>query len=202
MYGLSLVTAPTIEPLEPADVRRQVRLSQGNEYHDPEFLRLITAARLWVERYTNRALINQTWDYKFSYWPCGLEPILIPKAPLSSVTSVKAYDTSNVEQTIATTVYKVLTSREPGEIRLKNAQSWPSLYGEPDVITVRFVAGYGSTAASVPMPLKQAMLLLISHWFENTSAVLVGSISKELEFSLQALLESYLIGDEFHVYAR
>ena len=197
MYGLSLVTAPTIEPLDAADVRRQVRLAQDNTYHDAQFLPLITAARLWVERYTNRALINQTWDYKFSYWPCGLEPILIPKAPLSSVTSVKHYDTSNVEQTILTSVYKVLASREPGEIRLKNSQSWPSLYGEADVITVRFVAGYGSTAASVPQPLKQAMLLKISQLFDPENPA-----NKDNEERAIDLMMSYCVGDEFHAYAR
>lgn len=196
MYGLSLVTAPTVEPLEPADCRRQLRLAQDNSYHDPQFVNLITTARLWVERYTNRALINQTWDYKFSWWPCGLEPILIPKAPLSSVTSVKYYDTSNAEQTLATSVYKVLASREPGEIRLKNAQSWPSLYGEADVITIRFVAGYGATAATVPMPLRQAMLLKISKDFDPDNPEFRDNEQRAID-----LMMSYAIGDEFHVYA-
>jgi uncharacterized phage protein (predicted DNA packaging) len=35
---------------------------------------------------------------------------------------------------------------------------------------------------------KIAVKLLISHWYENREAVVVGSISKSLEFSLQSIL--------------
>lgn len=35
---------------------------------------------------------------------------------------------------------------------------------------------------------KLAVKLLISHWYENRDAVLVGSISKPLEFSLNCMI--------------
>lgn len=35
---------------------------------------------------------------------------------------------------------------------------------------------------------KTAVKLLISHWYENRGAVLIGSISKSLEFGLQSIL--------------
>lgn len=201
MYGLTLVTAPTIEPVDITEAREQCGIAQGNGAFDHQLLRLIKTARVWVEQRTDRALITQTWDYKFSCWPYGLDPIYVPKAPLSSVTSITYYDTAGASQTLATSVYKVLSSREPGEIRLKASQSWVSLYNEPDVITIRFVAGYGSTTTSVPEPLRHAMLMLISHWFTTPSAVLVGSISKEIEFAVEALLASCSVGSEFHSYA-
>lgn len=200
-YGLSLVTAPTIEPVTLEQAKKQVGLSLDDGYHDELLGSLITAARQTVEARTNRAIINQTWDMVLDCFPYGLEPIYIPKAPLSSITSIKHYDTSNVEQTIATSVYKVLTNREPGEVLLKYQQSWPALYSEAAVVTIRFVAGYGATASTVPAALKQAILLLVTHWFNNREAVLIGSISKEIELSFNALCDQFSVGDEFHCYA-
>lgn len=40
----------------------------------------------------------------------------------------------------------------------------------------------------VPESIVAAMKLLIGHWYENRETVLVGSISKEFEFTLEALL--------------
>lgn len=35
---------------------------------------------------------------------------------------------------------------------------------------------------------KLAVFLLVSHWYENRQSVLIGSISKDLEFSLSSIL--------------
>ena len=37
---------------------------------------------------------------------------------------------------------------------------------------------------------KHAIKLLIRHWYDNPSAVIVGSISKEVEFAADALIRS------------
>lgn len=199
-YGLTLVTAPTIEPITTAEARLQCGIADDAAgYHDPKLLSLIKAAREKVETDTGRAVINQTWDYTFDLWPYGLEAIYIPKAPVSSITSVKYYDTSNAEQTLATSVYKTILNREPAEIRLKNAQSWPSVYGEPGVITVRFVAGYGAAVTAVPESLKAAMLLLVSDWFENRDGERPNSTSNR---AYDSLINKFLTGDEFHTYSR
>lgn len=41
---------------------------------------------------------------------------------------------------------------------------------------------------AVPSDIKIAIYLLCVHWYENRSAVIVSSISKELEFSITAIL--------------
>ena len=201
-YGLTLITAPTIEPVSLAEAHLQCGVANDISYHDPKFSSLITAAREKVETDTGRAIITQTWDYTFDLLPCGLEAIYLPKNPVLSISSLKYYDTSNAQQTLSTSYYMTLLDREPGEIRLKYQQQWPSLYGERGVVTVRFVCGYGSTPASVPQSLKHAMLLLISWWFEKREAVVLGTISKNLEQSYEALITKYITGDEFHSYSR
>jgi hypothetical protein len=53
--------------------------------------------------------------------------------------------------------------------------SWPQTQDVINAFTVRFTAGYGTTAASVPYDVKAAIKLLIGHLYENREAVIVGS---------------------------
>jgi uncharacterized phage protein (predicted DNA packaging) len=43
---------------------------------------------------------------------------------------------------------------------------------------------------------KLAVFLLVSHWYENRQVVAVGTISKELEFSLRSILIQMRYCDE------
>jgi uncharacterized phiE125 gp8 family phage protein len=193
-YGLSLITAATSEPIQLDEAKVQCGVAADVSYHDDALRMSIEAARQKVEADTGRALISQTWDLSLDYFPAGLDAIYIPKAPVSAITHIKYYDTSNVEQTLATTYYKTLLSREPAEIRLKYQQAWPFIYSEAAVVTVRFVAGYGSTYQSVPDGLRRAMLLLIHKDFDAS----IG----DTEDTYRAMIATYTVGDEFHCYAR
>jgi hypothetical protein len=42
----------------------------------------------------------------------------------------------------------------------------------------------------VPAAVRHACLMLVGFWYENRSTVLVGSISKQLEFAVESLLSS------------
>lgn len=46
----------------------------------------------------------------------------------------------------------------------------------------------------VPAMVRQAALMLITHWYVNRSAVLTGSVSKEIEFATNSLLHFYRVG--------
>lgn len=200
IYGQTLVTAPATEPITLAEAKLQCGIATDVNYHDPLLQILITAAREKVEADTSRAIITQTWDYSFDLWPIGLEAIYLPRAPVASITSVKYYDQANAQQTLSTTVYKTMLDREPGEIRVHYQQQWPFLYGEPGGITVRYVAGYGTANTSVPQSLRQALLLLIDHWFENRDTV--GNVGPQISNSYETLIARHTVGDDFHSYGR
>jgi uncharacterized phiE125 gp8 family phage protein len=59
-----------------------------------------------------------------------------------------------------------------------------------DAVVVTWWAGYGATGSSVPASIRHAILMLVGYWYENRSTVLVGSISKQLEFAVESLLSS------------
>lgn len=202
-YGLQLITAPTIEPVTLDEAKTQVRVAKEVSTHDQDLTRLIVAARQVVEDRLNRQLITATWDLhldRFPLWSGETQnnmtprPIRVPRAPLQSVTYIQYADTSGNTQTLDTSIYKVLTTREPGEIWLKFGQIWKIARFEPDVITVRFVAGFGSTAALVPAKYKQPILLMISDWFENRMG------EGETSETVNALLANCSCGDEFAEY--
>lgn len=188
---LVLQTAPTTEPVTTAEAKTHLRVTTSDD--DTYIGTLITVARRHVETITGRALINQTWDYFLDNFPPG-DKIVIPLPRLSSVTSVKYTDKDNVQTTFAASKYIVDTNNEPGQIVLAYGESWPTFTPKPiNAVEIRFVAGYGSGAANVPEGIKQAMLLLIAHWYENREPVNIGNIVTEIPETINALLWPYRI---------
>lgn len=190
--ALKVITPPAAEPVTLTEAKAHLR---AGDSEDTLITSLIKAAREYCEGFQNRAYITQTLELTFDAWPSF--PLDVPRPPLASVTSIKYFDTANVEATFAATEYFVDTDSEPGRIVLAYGKSLPTTTLRPaNAVKIRYVAGHpaGGTeqtpepAANVPMKVKQAMLLLIGFWYDNREAVVTGSISKELEFSVHALL--------------
>lgn len=148
--SLFLVTAPAAEPVSLADVKLHLRVDTTAE--NDLIAGLNTTARQYAEAFTQRAIPQQTWDWKLDAFPCGSE-FYLPKAPCISVTSISYVDTNGDSQTLATTVYDTDLPTGPharaGRIFLKYGQSWPQTRDIPNAVTVRFVAGYSGTAVTV-----------------------------------------------------
>lgn len=196
--GLYLVTAPTLEPVLLAEAKSHCRIDSDDE--DGLLAGYILAARHHCETYLRRALITQTWDLLIDNdWPCetinGYQQLRInlPKSPLISVTSITYVDGSGISQTLASNQYQVSTKRNEGVIDPAYAITWPTVRDQADAITVRFVCGYGSDPGDVPEPIRQAMLLLIGHWFANREAVNIATSVTELPFAVDALLFPFRI---------
>jgi uncharacterized phiE125 gp8 family phage protein len=131
----------------------------------------IEIARKYCEEYQSRAYITQTWEMVLDAFPDDDEYITLQRAPLISVTHVKYRDSSGTLQTMSASDYVVDTYSEPGRIYLAKDESWPTTYGQANDITIRYVSGYGATAASVPMHIKHAILMMLAHIYENREGV-------------------------------
>jgi uncharacterized phiE125 gp8 family phage protein len=62
-----------------------------------------------------------------------------------------------------------------------------------NAIRNEYICGYGAAATNVPPALRQAMLLLIAHWFENREAVVTGTIATTIPLSARSLIYSQTI---------
>jgi len=51
----------------------------------------------------------------------------------------------------------------------------------------------GVTANSMPEDVRTAAMMLVGHWFENRSAVHIGSSIQELPLAVNALLAKYRV---------
>lgn len=176
---------PVSEPVSLAEAKRHLRVIHEDE--DSLIRGLIRAAREFCEEWNNRTYLTTTWQDVFSKWPSGRE-IELQRPPLQSVTSITYRDTDDAEQTLAPSIYTVSTNRTPGVVRLNKNESWPSLSCDhPEPVVVTFVAG-GTTRASVNHKVKQAILLLVGHWFMNRESITSRGTTKEVEQGVQALL--------------
>lgn len=162
--SLSLVTGPAAEPLTTAEAKAHLRVDFSTD--DTLIDALVVAARRHVEHLTGRALINQTWDLKMDGFP-GCGEIRIPKGPLSSVTSISYTDTAGASQTWGASNYIVDTASDPPRIALAYGVVWPSVRAIINPVTVRFVAGYGATSASIPADILAALKLILGDLYEN-----------------------------------
>lgn len=186
----TLKTAPTTEPITKAQAKLHFRtgLADADTTEDAWIDTAIAAARSLVEERTGRSLFTQTWQLSLPGWP---QALWLPRAvPLASVTHVKYYDTSNALQTLASTVYTLPAFHEPGLLVLADGQSWPALYAREDAVLVEYITG-ASSVALIPAPLVQAVSLLVAHWYDQRGAVVVGTITKEIEFGVEALCSPF-----------
>lgn len=168
-----LITPPAFEPLTVETVKAHLRVDIDTE--DALFDLYIAAAREKCEMSSRRALITQTLEAVVDAWPAD-GYLRLPRPPLQAITWVKYLDADGVEG--AWTDYQVDARSEPGVVYFKSlpgAALFPS-----GAITVRYTAGYGDAPSEVPGGLRQAMLMLIGHWYENREAVNVGDIGNEM----------------------
>lgn len=192
MASLSLITAPAVEPITFDEAKAHCRVDVDDD--DALISSLIVAARQHVENVTGRQLITATWALTLDCWPCWID---VPRAPLLSTPAVAItyLDTAGATQTLATDQYRVHAPSGPtaarGTIERAYGVSWPSLYGVSNSVTVTFSAGYGASPDTVPQAIRQAMLLLIGHWYINRENVITGMTATELPQAVNALLAPY-----------
>jgi uncharacterized phiE125 gp8 family phage protein len=183
--ALKLIDPPTTEPVTLAEAKAQCRVDIADD--DTLITGLISAARTTVEDMAHRALVSQCWRLSLGRWP-AVDYISLPLPPLQEVDSIIYTDQDGNETTWAAANYIVDDISEPGRIVLAHGANWPGATLAPaNAIEIDFVAGYGS-ASDVPAVWKQAILLLIGHWYENREAALVGPIAREIPMGVKSLV--------------
>lgn len=169
---LNLVTPPSSSPVSTAEAKAHLKVMDNNS--DTMIAGLVAAATQHLEGRSGilgRSLMTQTWETRFDAFPgrCGGR-IELPMPPLQSVSWVKYVDPAGVLQTVPTEDYVVDAQHMIGRIRPAYQTLWPVTRDEEGAVRIEFVAGYGN-ASAVPSPIKQAILMLVGHWWLNREAV-------------------------------
>jgi uncharacterized phiE125 gp8 family phage protein len=190
IYGnLVLVLGPAGDPVSVPEAKDQSRVLVDLEDHLLEsYIESATGHMDGRDGILNRALMTQTWDYMLPYFPVE-SCLMLPLAPVQSITSITYKDTNGAPQTFSGSNYSLSADKHhQPKVHLGPTASWPATQAVPDAVTIRAVYGY----TKVPEPIRQAIVLLAAHFFENREGVLVGEIAVELPFGIRALLEPYM----------
>ena len=161
--GISIVTPAASDPVSLAEAKAHLRIDTTDE--NDLITSLITAATELAQTVTCRQFIHATFDYTLDRFPVE-DYIELPRSPLSSVTSITY---TNAGGTAGQTFTDITadTYHTPGRVVLNYDESWPDYREDYNAVVIRFVAGYGATSSSVPAAVRQAILLMVGHWFEH-----------------------------------
>lgn len=158
---------PVAEPLTLAEALYQVRDNSDSGPIDAGLTGLISVARQACEDRTERTLISTPWRLTLDAFPDAIK-LLHP--PIIDVQSVQFIDEAGVLQTLDPADYYLDNVSEPGYLLPAYGKAWPATRCQPNAVVVNYTAGYGLTAADVPGPLKQWMLLAIADMHSTRKA--------------------------------
>lgn len=168
----TVLTNITEEPVSLEDFKVYLRTILGDTSEDDAVIEpVISAAREYCEGITGRAIAQQEVQLVLD----SLEHfITLPKPPIVSVTSITYKDENGdvheIEDFITDTIKGIVYIPN-----LPNEKLYPF-----SPVTVQYNAGY----TDVPKMLRQAILLVGAHWYENREMLQFGSRYNEVQAGL------------------
>jgi len=122
------------------------------------------------EEYTRRILVTTTIDEYFDKFPTNrwnnLSNLLyLSRGPVASISLVKYVDAIGSVVTVAADGYITDVISEPA--RVQSVSGWYAPAGVVNQVIVQYVVG--SDVASIPKPLIQGMMLVISDLYDQRS---------------------------------
>ncbi|MEM7619806.1 MAG: head-tail connector protein [Pseudomonadota bacterium] len=185
---LVLTSGPSVEPISLTEAKAFLRVDDTNE--DTLISSLITASRIHVEVSLGQGLITQNWSYLIDAWPSERD-IFLPIKPVQSISEIVTYDNSDVATIYAASNYTVDKVSDMPRVVLKHGAAAPVPIKHINGIEVKMVVGYGAAADTVPEPIRQALKLLVTHWFENREPVMFGNNALHVPNIVEGLLGPY-----------
>lgn len=193
---------PASAPFDLAAAKLWLILPSDTVIRDDVITALIPAVVRIIERLSNRALLNQTWERYYDshelYDHQGNSMISPPVQPLVSVSEIGAIDILGTETSQTLSNFRVVAG-SPGFILPLGSTGWPSQCARVAGLRVKWVAGYGATdaaaltASAEYSALKAIALHLLAFMYHNPGTEIVesaaGVIAKEV---LPAQLEHLL----------
>lgn len=169
--SIAVVTPAAAEPITLSDAKAHLRVDHNDE--DTLIDGLIAAARRYAEGYTRRALAAQVVDVFYDGFP-ACSPFDLPMPPVQSIDEVAYMAPSDDEETtLEADTYVVDTDAQPARVGLAASASWPATDDRIKTVRIRLTVGPGE-GEGIPETIRQAMLLLIGHWYENREEVTLG----------------------------
>jgi uncharacterized phiE125 gp8 family phage protein len=184
-----LLSGPAVEPVTLEEAKAFLRVEHDDD--DDVIAALIAGARVHVEAQTRRALITQSWRLVRDAWPDnGRVPIL--PVPLRELTAARVYRLDGAAQELDEAAFVAETAAAPAVLSYVSGAP-PAPGRVAGGIELDVEVGYGDAPADVPADLRQAIRLLVAHWYENRGLIAIGSGIAVLPQTVAALLAPYRV---------
>lgn len=185
------------EPTELAVTLEEAKLHLRVDHDEEDALieRLILAATEDAEAFQGRSLTTRTLRLHMDRFPTENGAIYLPYGPVQAVEEVAYIDAGGAKNVIASSHYAVDKVRSPSRIVPVAGHTWPnaSLLAI-GAVSVTYTAGYGNGPEYVPANVKQAILLMVGHLYENREAVSADrAIPTELPMGVKYLLMKHRV---------
>jgi uncharacterized phiE125 gp8 family phage protein len=184
----TLLSGPPVEPVSLAEAKAHLRVDTNAE--DTLIQSLIMASRLHIEAALDLALITQTWRDHRDAWPSS-RTIKLRLCPVQSVTAVRVLSDANGSHSLDPGAFILDGTANPGRLVWRGTGIAPASHLAANGIEIDFVAGYGDEPSDVPQPIRQALLLLTAHWYENREPVEIGAAATVIPGTISELLSPY-----------
>ncbi len=142
------------------DARDHLRVIGNDE--DKLIRDKIRAAISFVENASGHVLTPCTYRMNVDKFTDLIE---IDRKPISEITSITYTDSSGNEQTLAAADYSIDKSSQPARLVAAPGKSFPLTNEMPGNVVINFTAGYAST--EIPPALREAVLLVLAHLYDN-----------------------------------
>ena len=185
---LVLIQGPAAEPVSLAQAKAHLRVDSDAE--DALIASLIITSRLHVEAALGLALLTQSWTWLIDAWP-DLGELRLPLRPIQSIGSVRVYDEAGVAQTLSPDTYSLDGAGAPARLVRGRGRIWPPPGRSANGIEVALSAGFGDNPEDVPQPIRQAVLLLVAHWYEHREPLDLGAPTAPIPADVSQLLSPY-----------
>lgn len=174
------VITPPAAVLTLAELRLHLR-ADDNALEDTFLEALLESARGYAEHYTGRAIGVQTIELALDAFPVGA--VELPLSPATAIVSLKYIDTSNIEQTVTSTLYTLDDYGNSHWLLPAAGAVWPIAAPIANAVKVRYTAG------SLPPTVRAALLLLVGHLYANRENTVMKEM-REVPIGVHALLDT------------
>ncbi len=185
-----LTAAPAIEPISVAEAKAHLRLDTTAD--DTLLQTLILTSRMHIEAALDLALITQSWSCYFDAWPLQLtsavHTLALPKSPIASVDGIRIYSDDGLFAALPLSSFAIDLVSRPARVARRAGTSLPTPARCVNGIEIALTAGFGATPADVPAPIRHALLLLVSHWYEHRDPAEIGTEHARVPAAISALL--------------
>ena len=184
--ALTLLAGPKLEPVSVAAAKAHLRVDADEE--DGLIASLITTARLQLEAAFGLALMTQSWMWSAACWP-RTGRVALPLRPVRNVVELRVRAGGGTVTVVDPALYDTDLTGDVARITAR-----PGALPGPAASTafeIDFAAGYGDGADDVPGDIRQAIVLLVSHWFEHRDPSAAGSMVAPLPAAVAGLLAPY-----------